>query len=528
MSSRTTRMVHNSGVKPRRGPPPSRQSTSTTNRKGARTSPRRTPAVTSNGPDRPPPTITAPLEFPQNTLTASTTASGIPQCRRTTNMTLPPMEPKASPKLIKVTTRGSRQSPKPSRTPLKKWTRWAQPPPGRNPARLPPPEWGPPHPRYRPRALRCTPQPPPTTEKFPHSRPQGSGHPPWAERQQSRWYTGQAASDPSTPQHRSNGQHPPRRAPAATAQLSPAALLAPTRRTAPKVSPSAGGQSRTGRSRAAGCSRSDGTRPPSLLRREAKHSCHSARRSLSLPGGARLSSWPRPRGPDPSQRDHGPLSRQWSSRPPSQPIWALPPARRALPPHQPYKTRWGQNWASPQTSLDGLDLESRYFPLATSLSALSCLVLSDTQLDMPHGLHLPTTFSATSLTAFSNDSYRSVMGVDMLLHWRTSNLLESSSWNCSFVAASWSFFQLNFGLLQGFALKVLRLQTSLMLTIRWSESSSTELYWICIVRIYLEKKTAYQLHWHEASEFKPTCLSFVAMSTIYASIWYQTCYSWWS
>ena len=52
---------------------------------------------------------------------------------------------------------------------------------------------------------------------------------------------------------------------------------------------------------------------------------------------------------------------------------------------------------------------------------------TDTQLGMPYGLHLPTTFSATSLTAFSNDSYRSVMGVDMLLHWRTSYLLDSSS-----------------------------------------------------------------------------------------------------
>ena len=41
------------------------------------------------------------------------------------------------------------------------------------------------------------------------------------------------------------------------------------------------------------------------------------------------------------------------------------------------------------------------------------------------------------------------MGVDMLLHWRTLNLL-GSSWNCSFLAVSWSFFQLNFGLLAGF------------------------------------------------------------------------------
>ena len=94
---------------------------------------------------------------------------------------------------------------------------------------------------------------------------------------------------------------------------------------------------------------------------------------------------------------------------------------------------------------------------------------------MPYGLHLPTTFSATSLTAFSNDSYRSVIGVDMLLHWRKSNLLDSSSWICSFVAASWMFLPVKLWSFAGFTLELLRLQTSLMLTIRWSESSSTEL-----------------------------------------------------
>ena len=51
--------------------------------------------------------------------------------------------------------------------------------------------------------------------------------------------------------------------------------------------------------------------------------------------------------------------------------------------------------------------------------------------------------------------------------------LDFDFWVLIFPKRSWIIF-INFGLLQSFALEVLRLQTSLMLTIRRCESSSTE------------------------------------------------------
>ena len=126
-------------------------------------------------------------------------------------------------------------------------------------------------------------------------------------------------------------------------------------------------------------------------------------------------------------------------------------------------------------SLDWGDLDTIYFLLASSLSVFSLMVLSDTQLGRPQGSLLPTTFSATSLTAVSKDSYLSVMLVESSVMLSAWNRFDSSSWNSSLVVGSCNFLQLNFGLLHGFPFLVLKLVARRMLTMRWSESSSTEL-----------------------------------------------------
>ena len=131
--------------------------------------------------------------------------------------------------------------------------------------------------------------------------------------------------------------------------VSPAALWCSFGEWPSNVSSSVGGWSWIGKSWAAGCGRSDGVWPLSLLRRELKYSCHSTRRSLSLLGAPSLiltltlgfRSFPeRP----------WIFFRWWCSQLLSQLVWGLPFVCWALPFHQLYETHWVLNWVSSKIS----------------------------------------------------------------------------------------------------------------------------------------------------------------------------------